>query len=247
MPLFPILANPGNFDGLNVSIAEGKISAVNVSDNAYFEMNASRLSANSATATWAELVDLARNPTVISTPSLKQVLNVNYIADANASIRFTGGADELVTTSLTNNELVITESPNIATMNASSVMFDGSTVSTTLSVEGFTMSANGEGNETTLNNSTGLVINTDVVQMSLFNGTLTSNQNVSLVASNDVILEALEDIVLKAGNSSIVLKSDNIIKGIDQDNNWGNSDQFLSLMVGADEYRISLLSIKPSA
>ncbi len=236
MPLFPILANPGNFDGLNVSIAEGKISAVNVADNAYFEMNASHLTANSATATWAELVDLARNPTVISTPSLKQVLNVNYIADENASITFTGGTDELVTASLKNNELVITESPNIATMNASSVMFDDSTVSTTLSVEGFTMSANEEGNETTLNNSTGLVINTDVVQMSLLNGTLTSNQNVSLVAS--------EDIVLKAGTGSIVLKRDNIIKGIDQDNNWGNSNQFLSLMVGADEYRISLLSIQ---
>jgi len=89
--LFPIFADPNVpslFDGLDVSLSAGQITAVNGTDN--FTMTASTLTANSESATWADIVDLVVNPA--PAPTLQSVLNSGNsasTADAGtASISF---------------------------------------------------------------------------------------------------------------------------------------------------------------
>jgi hypothetical protein len=90
--LFPILADPNApslFDGLDVSLSAGQITAVNGEDS--FTMTASTLTANGQPATWVEIVDLVVNPA--PAPTLQSVLNSGNsasTADAGtASISFT--------------------------------------------------------------------------------------------------------------------------------------------------------------
>lgn len=77
--LFPILADPNApslFDGLDVSLSAGQITALNGADS--FNMTASTLTANGVSASWADIVDSVVNPP--ATPALQAVLDAGHTA-----------------------------------------------------------------------------------------------------------------------------------------------------------------------
>ena len=87
--LFPILADPNapsSFDGLDVSLSAGQITALNGADS--FNMTASNLTANGVSASWADIVDAVVNPPVDQ--NLQSVLDTgNSASGENASISLT--------------------------------------------------------------------------------------------------------------------------------------------------------------
>jgi hypothetical protein len=96
MSLFPILADPNppsNLAGLDVSLAAGQMTALDGADS--FTMTASTLTANSASASWADIVDAVVNPP--ADQALQSVLNAGNSASTAdsgvASISLTDGVD----------------------------------------------------------------------------------------------------------------------------------------------------------
>jgi len=89
MVLFPILAEsnpPYNLTGLDVSLSAGQITALDGADS--FTMTASTLTANSESASWADIVDLVVNPA--PAPTLQSVLN-----SGNSASSADGGASSI--------------------------------------------------------------------------------------------------------------------------------------------------------
>jgi len=139
MSLFPILADPNppsNLTGLDVSLVAGQMTALDGADS--FTMTASTLTANSVSASWADIVDAVVNPP--ADQDLQSVLNAGNTANgANASISLLGGTDDLVTASLTNATLTLSDAPHSSTLSASEHAFAGTTASATLSESSLAM------------------------------------------------------------------------------------------------------------
>jgi len=173
MVLFPILADPNppsNLDGLDISLSAGQITALDGANS--FTMTAQNLTANSETASWADIVDAVINPP--ADQDLQSVLDAGNSANgANASISLLGGVDDLVSSSLTNSQLVLTDAPHSSSLSALEHSFAGATASATI-------------NETTL-----AMVDTDVsaslsaTSLSLVSGTETTSLTVGSLQMED--------------------------------------------------------------
>jgi len=115
LKLFSILADPNApslFEGLDVSLAEGKITALDASSNS-FTMTASTLTANNVSATWADIVDGVVNPP--SAPTLQAVLDAGNSANGELSIADASGNS----VSVNPDSVVIANSTNSLTLSPS--------------------------------------------------------------------------------------------------------------------------------
>ena len=134
--LFPILADPNapsSFDGLNISLSAGQMTAVNGADS--FNMTASTLTANETSASWVDIVDLVVNPA--PTPTLQLVLDTGNSANgANASISLLGGVEDADTSVLTNDDFTMVRGEFTSVLTASEATFSNATFSTNLSMTG---------------------------------------------------------------------------------------------------------------
>jgi hypothetical protein len=171
--LYPILANPNApslFTGLDVSLVAGQMTALDGGDS--FSMTASTLTANASSASWADIVAVANAPPA-SVPTLQSVLEEGNSANgADASITLLGGVDDLVTASLSNSQLVLTDAPHSSSLSAVEQMFSGATASGVFSEVSVTFV------DTDVDGSlsaTALALNTATDAMSMSASALTAN------------------------------------------------------------------------
>lgn len=139
--LFPILADPNppsSFDGLDVSLVAGQITALNGADS--FNMTASTLTANGVSASWADIVDGVVNPP--SAPTLQSVLDVGSSA-TGVSITLTDEAVDPTASILSNSQLVLSDLNHSSTLSAVEHIFakavEGTLDTATLNQNGLTV------------------------------------------------------------------------------------------------------------
>jgi hypothetical protein len=198
---FVIQSDPDYTGGVlftNGGTSETKITQglIEIIDTITTSFTATTLTSGSSSATWADLIAGGGGGGV---GTLNQVLNNgNTATGATASISLLGGIDDLVTSSITNTQLVFSDAPHTSSMSAVEQQFSGVSATAVLNEAGLTIV---DTDISTILSASQLQLNQDTPAetITLTTAGLATTADLTLDIGNDLVLNGAEITTQVAG------------------------------------------------